>query len=74
MGIFAAILETLKNEPTRKTAIVYKANLNFSRVNRFLADLQRLGYISVVNTDGKEVYVLTPKGSEFLADYNRLVK
>lgn len=48
----------------RKTSIVYRANLNFNLVNRYLNLLIQEGMISLASGSGK--YKTTEKGLEFL--------
>jgi len=55
-------------EEAKKTQIVYKANLNFRRVKKYLPYLEEKGLI--VNT-GSE-YKTTEKGKQFLRDYQRM--
>jgi predicted transcriptional regulator len=51
-----------------KTQIVYKANLNYNRVDRYLAYLERNGLLE--NRDS--IYATTKKGEEFLHDYSNI--
>lgn len=59
-----------------KTSVVYRANLNFTRLNKYLSILLGMGYISVsiVCSKGKEnemkiVYTTTEQGRDFLANF-----
>ena len=59
-----------------KTGIVYRANLNFSRLDRYLSMLIGMGYVSlgIVCGEGnkdemKIVYVATEPGKRFLANF-----
>lgn len=48
--------------------IVYKANLNFERFNRYFNDLLRKGFIEEINGSDKRVlYRTTERGRELLA-------
>lgn len=67
MDIIADILSVAMEE-TKKTQIVYKANLNFRRVEGYLHYLLDRGLIE--NTDGG--YKTTEKGKEFLSDYQKM--
>ncbi|RZN44099.1 MAG: transcriptional regulator [Methanophagales archaeon ANME-1-THS] len=51
-----------------KTEIVYKANLNFKRVKRYLAYLEEKGLIE----NSRLGYKTTDKGEEFLRDYQKM--
>jgi predicted transcriptional regulator len=50
-----------------KTKIVYSANLNFSRVEKFLGMLKSLGFLAEENVPGRSlVYRTTEAGVSFL--------
>ncbi len=53
-------------EPAKKTHILYRANLNFYQLNRYINDLVSLGLIREVDVPFKG-YVATEKGRQFLA-------
>ncbi len=53
------------NGGARKTTIMYKANLNFFRLNRYFSQLEKEGLIEVATTP-PPVYCLTGKGKELL--------
>jgi predicted transcriptional regulator len=64
--ITAAILETTLN-PSNKTRIMYKSNLNFERFNRYFYDLMRKGFIEEKNgSGGRLVYKTTKRGRTLL--------
>ena len=65
--IMADILAVARNE-AKKTEIVYKTNLNFGRVGRYLNLLERRYLIS----NSGAIYRTTRKGEEFLIDYQRM--
>lgn len=52
----------------RKTEIVYKANLNFTRIERYIPFLKERG---LMETTGS-IYRTTEKGEEFLRDYQKI--
>ncbi len=54
----------------RKTEIVYKANLNFTRIERYIPLLEKRGLIEIA----RPLYKTTPKGEEFLRNYQELRK
>jgi predicted transcriptional regulator len=63
-------------EGATKTSIVYRANLNFSRLDRYLSMLIGIGYLSLGIVSGennknetKIVYVTTEQGKHFLANF-----
>lgn len=51
----------------KKTRIVYSANLNFTRLNRYLHVLLSLGFLAEETTaDGNVYYKTTPAGAYFV--------
>ncbi len=68
LDILADILEAAEGG-TKKTQIVYRANLNFSVVKRYLRKLLETGFIRI---EGR-FYVTTEKGLEFLDNYRKLM-
>ncbi len=64
--ITADILESTLT-PSNKTRIMYKANLNFERFNRYFYDLLRKGFIEEKNgSNGRVVYKTTERGRTLL--------
>ncbi len=61
---------SLTTEPSTKTSVVYRANLNFNIINRYLDLLLRNGLVGV--TEGSSKYKITEKGLEFLDAYRNL--
>ena len=64
-----------------KTNIVYRANLNFTRLNRYLSMLLGMGYVSMaiasrqgIVEEMKIVYTTTGQGKSFLAKFVRMQK
>ncbi|MGC8912227.1 MAG: winged helix-turn-helix domain-containing protein [Nitrososphaeria archaeon] len=56
-----------------KTEIVYKANLNFKQVEKFLDFLIKKGLLSVSSNKRKR-YRTTEKGKEFIKRYRKTVE
>ncbi len=74
--IIAEILEIAK-EGTLKTQIMYKANLSFAQLNDYLRFMLKIKLIQKLYSKGKEVYVATEKGLDFLqrqCELNELLK
>jgi predicted transcriptional regulator len=74
--IIAEILGIAK-EGTLKTQIMYKANLSFAQLNDYLKFMLTIKLIEKLNSKGKEVYVTTEKGLDFLqrqCELNELLK
>lgn len=73
LAIVAEILEIAK-EGTLKTQIMYKANLSFSQLNDYLTFLLNNNLLALSNLGGKEIYVSTKIGSDFLQRHSELTK
>lgn len=72
--IMVEILNIAFNE-AKKTEIVYKANLNFRQVERYLGFLMGKGLIATcVSLHGKNKYQTTQKGKAFVKRYEEIVK
>ena len=52
----------------RKTEIVYKANLNFTRIDRYIPFLEDRGLME----NSGPIYKTTEKGKEFLRGYEKM--
>ena len=63
--IMAEVLEIAK-EGTLKTQIMYKANLSFAQLNEYLKFMLKIQLIQKLTNQGKDVYVATEKGLDFL--------
>ena len=62
-------------EGAGKTEIVYRANLNFSRADRYIRFLVTEGFLSASDAEGrrrKRIYRTTGRGRELLEDLRRL--
>jgi len=64
LDISAKILQ-VANEGAKKTQIVYKANLNFLIVKKYLNNLTEKGFMNKNDTR----YYTTEKGRDFLTSY-----
>jgi predicted transcriptional regulator len=63
--IIAEILEIAK-DGTLKTQIMYRANLSFAQLNDYLKFMLKIKLIQKIVEQGKDVYVATDKGLDFL--------
>jgi predicted transcriptional regulator len=73
MSIVANIIEIAK-EGALKTQIMYKANLSFTQLNTYLAFLQINNLITHTMYDGREGYMVTAQGLDFLQKHSELVQ
>ncbi|HID16792.1 TPA: hypothetical protein EYP26_00700 [Candidatus Bathyarchaeota archaeon] len=71
--ILADILKVIKREARAKpTRILYKANLSYDRLNKYLERLKSAGLIQELENKSKsKYYILTQKGEEFLNEYRK---
>jgi predicted transcriptional regulator len=51
------------------TSLLTKANLSHSRLGKFLDNLTGAGLMNKIEYDGKNVFVITPKGKQYLESY-----
>jgi len=69
LEIMVDVLSTAR-EGARKTEIVYKANLNFNRAEKYLPFLKEKGLME----NSGPVYKTTEKGKEFLRGYQKMTE
>ncbi|MBR9678659.1 MAG: hypothetical protein GON13_00130 [Nanoarchaeota archaeon] len=68
LEIIHDILLTLKRNPTiKKTHLMYKTNLTYVRLNKYLDDLVGKELVA-----GDEQTVITPKGEQFLKEVRKM--
>ena len=74
MEILANILELAQTGGTLKTHIMYKANLSYRQLDKYITFLTENEMLRTVTDplNGKLRYEVTEKGVEFLKDYLRL--
>ena len=58
-------------EGIRTTPLLSKANLSHSRLEKFVGNLTGAGLVNKIEYDGKNVFVITPKGRLFLEEYTK---
>ena len=71
--IIAEILEIAK-EGTLKTQIMYKANLSFAQLTEYLKFMLKIKLIQKLTNKGKDVYITTDKGLDFLQRQCELIE
>ena len=70
MDIIADILSTSLNG-ARKTQLMYQTNLNFSRREKYVEELIRLGLVKV-RSHSPVTYTTTKRGQEWLKNYGKI--
>jgi predicted transcriptional regulator len=73
LSIIAEILEIAKNG-TLKTQIMYKANLSFAQLNEYLTFMLKIRLLDKLDATGKEIYITTEKGLDFLQRHCELTE
>ncbi len=56
-------------EGIKTTSLLTKANLSHSRLSKFLSNLTGADLINKIEYDGKNTFVITPKGRQYLETY-----
>ncbi len=55
----------------KTTHLLSKANLPHSRLAKFVENLTGAGLINKIEYDGKNTFVITPKGRQYLESYEK---
>ena len=56
-------------EGIKTTSLLTKANLSHSRLEKFISNLTGAGLMNKIEYDGKNVFVITVKGKQYLESY-----
>lgn len=72
LSIIANIIDNAR-KGTRKTQIMYRANLSFTQLNEYITFLLDTGLIQQQTVKGKELYIATVKGVLFAQIYSELL-
>ncbi len=72
MQIVADLLDATQQsgqEGIKTTSLLTKANLSHSRLSKFMENLTGSGLINKIEFDGKNTFVITSKGRQYLDSY-----
>jgi len=58
-------------EGIKTTTLLTKANLSHSRLAKFIENLTGAGLINRIEYDGKNVFIITPRGRQYLESYKQ---
>ncbi len=58
-------------EGIKTTHLLTKANLSHSRLTKFIENLTGAGLINKIDYDGKNTFVITSKGRQYLESYKQ---
>lgn len=74
-GRFEIINEilTLCKTPTQKTHILYKCNLSYDQIQKYLSFLVENNLLTFFENEGKSFYRTTELGENFLEEHQRVV-
>lgn len=71
--IFADILRAVAEEKeTRPTHVLYKANLSYDRMTKYLSMLEENGLVERNSEGDRTYYTITDKGRYFLQEFRRV--
>jgi predicted transcriptional regulator len=71
VGDLLSATEQSGQEGIKTTALITKANLPHARLSKFLTNLTGSGLITKIEFDGKNTFVITPKGRQYLESYQK---
>lgn len=66
-----SVTEESGQQGIKTTSLLTKANLSHSRLSKFLENLTGAGLINMIEYDGKNTFVITPKGRQYLESYKK---
>ena len=65
------VTEQSGQQGIKTTSLLTKANLSHSRLSKFLENLTGSGLINRIEFDGKNTFVITEKGRQYLESYSK---
>ena len=71
VGDLLTATEQSGQQGIKTTALISKANLSHSRLSKFLENLTGSGLINKIEFDGKNTFVITTKGRQYLETYQK---
>ncbi len=63
------VTEQSGQQGIKTTSLLTKANLSHSRLSKFLENLTGAELINKIEFDGRNTFVITPKGRQYLESY-----
>lgn len=72
--IIADLLTVTKEsgqEGIKTTSLLSKANISHSRLSKFIDNLVGAELINKIEYDGKNTFIITPKGRQYLESYQK---
>ena len=71
VGDLLVATEQFGQEGIKTTTLLTKANLSHSRLSKFLSNLTGAELINKIEFDGKNTFVITQKGRNYLESYEK---
>jgi len=71
IGDLLTVTKESGEEGIKTTRLLAQANLSHTRLSKFLDNLTGSGLINKIEYDGKNTFVITPKGRQYLEDYQK---
>jgi predicted transcriptional regulator len=72
MEIYIDIMKAVADGKRRPTHIMYRANLSWTRLKKYLDFLIRQGLLEETIDDGATTYLIAPKGKDVLGYFKRI--
>ena len=69
VGDLLTVTKESGEEGIKTTRLLAKANLSHSRLSKFLDNLTGSGLVNKIEYDGRNTFVITPKGRQYLESY-----
>ena len=69
VGDLLTVTQNHGQEGVKTSALLTKANLSHGRLSKFLTNLTGNGLINKIEYDGKNTFVITEKGRQYLESY-----
>jgi predicted transcriptional regulator len=70
--IIAEILNQAK-DGILKTQLMYKVNLSYTQLNKYLSFIIRKELLSIHKKNGNRIYQITAKGKQYLDNYKEIL-
>ena len=67
-------LLTHTEQEIKTTHLLHKTNLSYSRLTKFIKNLTGAGLIIKIEHDGRNTFVITEKGRQYLESYKQFYK
>jgi Predicted transcriptional regulator len=75
LRIYFDILKAIELDGAAKpTHIMYKANLSYERLSKYLEELLASGLIQVLQNDEAKLYTLSTKGKKFVKEVEKAIR